>query len=64
MQLTKGSTDGGPDWSPDGSRIAFGSGHTGVTTMNPDGSDVRPVVPGFQPAWSRGGGQIAFAYHP
>jgi Tol biopolymer transport system component len=59
-QLTKGSTDAGPDWSADGQRLAFGSGPTGVTTIKPDGSDVRSLAPGSQPAWSSGGARIVY----
>jgi Tol biopolymer transport system component len=57
-----------PDWSPDGSRIVFGSldGHDGeVFVMNADGSDlIRLTRNRFEetlPAWSPDGLTIAFA---
>jgi dipeptidyl aminopeptidase/acylaminoacyl peptidase len=66
-----------PDWSPDGSRIAFVRVPTiemqdeivtapRIFTMNPDGSDVRQVSSGdggsdFSPSWSIDSAQLAFA---
>lgn len=43
-----------PDWSPDGTRIAFFSRRDGggIFVMNADGSDVSFLVEGGQPAWS------------
>jgi Tol biopolymer transport system component len=59
--------DEDPDWSPDGSRIAFASdrdGPLGVYLMNADGSDVRRLTPtslvSYRPAWSPDGKRIAF----
>ena len=54
-----------PDWSPDGSRIAYAAGDPGdVLVMNADGSDQHTIVGGptddFGSAWSPDGGQIAF----
>jgi TolB protein len=65
-----------PDWSPDGSRIAFSSGQfgsEGIWTMNADGSNQRqltgcaPTDPApcengddFGTAWSPDGSKIAF----
>jgi len=51
-----------PDWSPDGSQIAFNEGLVGsIYVMNPDGSGVRELVTvGVDPAWSPDGSQIAF----
>lgn len=57
----------GVAWSPDGSRIAFGTklgGDMQVYTMNPDGSDQRPLptaAAGMAPSWSPDGTQIVFA---
>ncbi len=59
--------DGGPSWSPDGSRIAFHSSRTGggdIYVMNADGSGVRqltdhPASDG-SPSWSPDGKQILF----
>jgi Tol biopolymer transport system component len=66
-QLT---ADGGfPDWSPDGSLIAYApgggpSGRSGIAIMNPDGSGQR-LLPatdyGEQPSWSPDGKRIAFS---
>jgi Tol biopolymer transport system component len=59
-----------PDWSPDGKRIAFQRQEKGgawsVYVMRADGSNVRRLIAGTsahsieQPAWSPGGGTIAF----
>jgi Tol biopolymer transport system component len=62
-----------PDWSPDGSKIAYGSGASGIWVMNADGSnqhmlsgcgaaDPTPCATGddFGPAWSPDGTKIAF----
>jgi Tol biopolymer transport system component len=58
-----------PDWSPDGSKIAFtGGSETGsdLYVMRSDGSDVTLVTGGpgdeYQPAWSPDGSRIAFAF--
>lgn len=57
----------GVAWSPDGSRIAFGSkldGDMQIYTMNPNGSDPRPLptpAAGVAPSWSPDGAQIVFA---
>lgn len=76
--LTSGADpkDQVPDWSPDGSRIAFSSGQfgsEGIWTMNADGSNQRqltgcsstdpaPCAAGddFGTAWSPDGSKIAF----
>ena len=65
--------DGDPAWSPTGRRIAFASdrprgfGGRDLYLMNPDGSDVRPLLPPpaievlrENPAWSPDGSEIAF----
>ena len=54
-----------PDWSPDGSKIAYAAGDPGdVLVMNADGTDQHTIVGGstddFGSAWSPDGGQIAF----
>jgi Tol biopolymer transport system component len=67
------SKDQVPDWSPDGSKIAYGSGASGIWVMNADGSgqhqlsgcgpaDPSPCPTGddFGPAWSPDGTKIAF----
>jgi DNA-binding SARP family transcriptional activator/tRNA A-37 threonylcarbamoyl transferase component Bud32 len=61
--------NGFPDWSPDGSRIAFtGGGGTGfdLYVMRGDGTDVTLLTGGpgdeYQPAWSPDGTRIAFAF--
>jgi Tol biopolymer transport system component len=64
------TTEQHPDWSPDGSLIAFGSfaeGRQSIHVMNHDGSDERRLSPGgyesddMEPAWSPDGSRIAFA---
>lgn len=51
---TSAGDDIDPTWSPDGARIAFRSSRNGggIFTMKADGTDVRFVVAGSQPAWS------------
>ena len=58
---------GAPDWSPDGTRIAFHSTRSGnydIYVMNADGSDVRRLtsnsVNDVCPAWSPDGSKVAF----
>ena len=59
-----------PEWSPDGSRIAFVKAFNGTATaiyaMDADGTDVRPVSShrggsDFSPSWSPDGTQVVFA---
>jgi Tol biopolymer transport system component len=60
--------DGGPAWSPDGSRIAFTSGRTSgneeVYVMNADGSGQTDLTNNaafdVSPTWSPDGSKIAF----
>jgi TolB protein len=69
--ITAQGANGDPFWSPDGSRISFGSNRQGggrlnVFTMSPDGADVLQVthfLPPFEAgdtSWSPNGQQIAF----
>jgi serine/threonine-protein kinase len=58
-----------PDWSPDGSRIAFSGGsETGsdLYVVRSDGTGVTLLTGGpgdeYQPAWSPDGSRIAFAF--
>lgn len=57
----------GVDWSPDGSKIAFGTkldGDMQIYTMNPDGSDQRPLptpAAGTALSFSPDGSKIVFA---
>jgi Tol biopolymer transport system component len=67
VQLTFGGEfkDQVPDWSPDGTKIAYAAGDPGdVFVMNADGTNQHAVVSGptddFGTAWSPAGGQIAF----
>ena len=67
-QLTNGgSTDSGPAWSPDGTKIAFHSNRDGnleIYKMNADGTGVTRVTNNaaadFNPTWSPDGTKIAF----
>lgn len=61
-----------PEWSPDGTRLAFVSYRTGgsdIYVVNADGSGLRNLSPNdfpavtfeFSPTWSPDGGRIAFS---
>ena len=50
-----------PDWSPDGTRIAFGVEDKAVYVMNADGSDLHKVTaPGGEPAFTRDGHHLVY----
>ncbi|WP_292365781.1 MULTISPECIES: peptidase S9 [unclassified Methanoculleus] len=64
QQLTSGSLDQSPVWSPDGGRIAFGSmsrNQSALWVMKSDGSDLEPLTPGnsIMHQWSPDGRMIA-----
>ena len=61
--------DGGPDWSPDGTKIAFASNRDGgpfqIHVMDADGKNMSRLTDGpgekVHPDWSPDGGKIAFS---
>jgi Tol biopolymer transport system component len=72
VQVTSGEFGSNhPDWSPDGTRLAFDSDRTGafcdVFSMRPDGSDVTQLTDfgvgdcAGQPNWSPDGGRITYS---
>ena len=72
VRASNAAFDSNPDWSPDGSRIAFQSNRDGdfdIWVMNADGTGVEQLTddpaiddPAFDsaPAWSPDGSRIAF----
>ena len=65
------SNDRDPDWSPDGTKIAFSSagddGKGQIYVMNADGSHLKKLTDtgdNSAPDWSPDGQQIAFTVHP
>jgi Tol biopolymer transport system component len=77
VELTSGRNDGWfPTWSPDGTRIAFGSSRadpdlnddvaiSDIYTMRPDGSDVRKLTDSVgdseKPSWSPDGRWLVYS---
>jgi Tol biopolymer transport system component len=50
-----------PNWSPDGSKIAYGDPAGNIVVVNADGSGSQTLGRGDSPAWSPDGTKIAFA---
>jgi hypothetical protein len=48
-----------PDWSPDGTRLAFNRGNV-IHVVDADGTDLRSFERGTNPAWSPDGSRIAY----
>ena len=64
-QLTTSGENEYPDWSPDGTKIAFRAPSGGIYTMNPDGSNRTLVIAGGdQPDWSPDGTIIVYRRYP
>ena len=62
--LAANAGNGNPDWSPDGTKIAFASSGD-IYTVNPNGSSLSPLtnttdMSEWSPAWSPDGTQIVF----
>jgi Tol biopolymer transport system component len=57
-----------PEWSPDGTRIAFTfvepDGNTKVATMKADGSELRVLATGECPSWSPDQSKLVFDFSP
>jgi len=63
LQLTTGSDDSWPSFSPSGDMLAFQRGEGKAATVwvaHADGSDATPLVAGEEPAFSADGQQIVF----
>jgi len=66
-RLTKGARSVDPEWSPDGSKIAFARGPADgstIWTMNDDGSGLQQLTTGtdddMDPAWSSDGRWVCY----
>lgn len=71
-QITSGADDGDPDWSPDGSRLAFtrtvcdtaGACEVGIWVVSADGSSPTQIPAGLgqnsHPDWSPDGSKLVF----
>jgi Tol biopolymer transport system component len=64
---TNTASDSDPNWSPDGTKLAFVSDRSGnfeIYSMNADGSNVTQLTPNraydADPAWSPDGSMITF----
>jgi len=70
INLTRNScADDEPDWSPDGTKLAWSSDREGefeVFVMDSDGGNVKRLTQGggLGPRWSNDGGKIAFSKGP
>jgi serine/threonine protein kinase/Tol biopolymer transport system component len=61
--IASSGVDGDPEYSPDGSKIVFGSvrsGNTEVWICHSEGGDCVPLAPGFNPSWSPDGTTVAY----
>jgi Tol biopolymer transport system component len=63
-----GPADGGPKWSPKGSRIAY-TGNDAIWTMNTNGANARrittcrlPCISDAEPSWSPTGSKLVFVH--
>ncbi len=59
IQLTPNDRSRSPEWSPNGSKIAFGR-EGNIFLMNSDGTNTKPLVQDGSPTWSPDGTRIAY----
>ena len=58
---TLGVSETQPNWSPDGSKIVYGSGVDGIVVMDADGGNKTPIAsPGGFPVWSPDGTRVLY----